>query len=107
MTHEPNQPSQYDYDLSIGRTENPDLEATIQREARRRQVLDRMATDAQETENKVAEITQSWLRLTKGFSHTALAQAIANDKQVRELLTLATVLANAFEKEQETHRDQT
>jgi hypothetical protein len=28
-----------------------------------------------------------------------LAQAIANDKQVRDLLNLATTLANAFEKE--------
>jgi hypothetical protein len=93
------EPTKAEMDLTEGRNENPDLEKDIQQVARRKAVLDRMLADSQECEKKVAEITDTWLRLTKGFSHTALAQAIANDKQIRDLLNLATTLANAFEKE--------
>lgn len=87
---------------AAGLVENVDLRETAEKQQRRKAVLDRMAADALEADKKVAEITDTWLRLTKGFSPTAIAQAIATDTHVRNILNVATTLANAYEPDQET-----
>jgi hypothetical protein len=84
------------------RFENPQLYAEQEKIARRNAVLKRMQEDSDNAEKQVIGITQSWLRLTKGFSSRALADALAHDKDALDLLRVALMLAPAYEPNPES-----
>jgi hypothetical protein len=82
--------------------ENPDLVEAMRKTERRQAMLKQMESSTQQAEKQVAAVTINLLRLIKGYSPTALAQALAQDKDARDVVNLAVALTPAFINEEPT-----